>query len=126
MLQADIGTGRSGIAWNRRSRPTEVTVRAAFAVFLGIGEQRLAAFHVLCYTVHEAWAPSVVVTATQLYQMGAQVSSFFSTVQYVLYTEFYKELEKIIEELSESTSTIPLTDILQEMEFPNNWKSLKR
>ena len=42
------------------------------------------------------------------------------------YTEFYKELEKIIEELSESISTIPLTDILQEMGFPNNWKSLKR
>ena len=26
----------------------------AYAVLLGIGQQRLAVFHVLCYTVHEA------------------------------------------------------------------------
>ena len=26
----------------------------AYAVFLGIGEQRLAVFHILCYTIHEA------------------------------------------------------------------------
>ena len=37
-------------------RPAFVVLPAgtAYAVFLGIGEQRLAVFHVLCDTVHEA------------------------------------------------------------------------
>lgn len=37
-------------------RPVLVVLPAgpAYAVLLGIGEQRLAVFHVLCYTAHEA------------------------------------------------------------------------
>lgn len=30
---------------------------SAYTVFLGIGEQRLSIFHVLCYTVHAAGVP---------------------------------------------------------------------
>ena len=37
-------------------RPAFVVLAAgpAYTVLLGAGEQRLAVFHVLCYTVHEA------------------------------------------------------------------------
>ena len=37
-------------------RPTFVVLpaRTAYSVLLGKGQQRLAVFHVLCYTVHEA------------------------------------------------------------------------
>ena len=58
----------SGLAGQRLQRTIvssqpEVDIGAAFVVpaacpaytvFLGIGEQRLAVFYVLCYTVHEA------------------------------------------------------------------------
>ena len=52
----------------------------AYTVLPGIGERRQAVFHVLGDTVHEACASSLLGVATQRYRMGAQVSSFFSSL----------------------------------------------